>query len=53
MLLLELGGTQAEVLRDDLVRCGFSEMTLVHDEEGDVRGIEAALSGKQAVWPGN
>ena len=43
-LILELGGTQADLLRDDLTRYGFTTVTLVHDEEGDVRGIEATLA---------
>lgn len=42
-LLLELGGEQAELLRDDLVRAGFSEPDVLIDDDGDVRGIEATL----------
>jgi len=38
-LLLEFGGRQADALALD----GYTELTLVRDEEGDVRGIEATL----------
>jgi release factor glutamine methyltransferase len=40
-LLLELGGEQAEELRDDLARLGYADVTVLVDEEGDVRGVEA------------
>lgn len=40
-LLLELGGDQAELLGADLDRLGFVDVTVLADEEGDVRGIEA------------
>jgi len=42
-ILLELGGSQAEELRDDLARLGYGDVTVLADEEGDVRGIEARL----------
>ena len=42
-VLLELGGLQAELLRDDLVRLGYGDVHTLIDEEGDVRGIEATL----------
>jgi release factor glutamine methyltransferase len=38
-LLLELGGRQAEALEDALG--GYSDVRVLIDEEGDVRGIEA------------
>jgi release factor glutamine methyltransferase len=44
VVLLELGGEQAEVLQDDLDRLGYGERTVSVDEDGDVRDIEA-------VWP--
>jgi release factor glutamine methyltransferase len=44
-LLLELGGEQAELLRDDLVLYGYTAVTLLHDEEGDLRGVEASGPG--------
>jgi release factor glutamine methyltransferase len=44
-LLLELGGAQAEALGDDLARLGYVDVTVLVDEEGDVRGIEATLGG--------
>jgi release factor glutamine methyltransferase len=42
-LLLELGGEQADALGDDLGRLGYADVTLLSDDEGDVRGIEAIL----------
>jgi release factor glutamine methyltransferase len=42
-LLLELGGGEAEALRDDLGRLGYVDVTVLVDEDGDVRGIEATL----------
>jgi len=42
-LLLELGGDQAGLLTDELVRLGYAELTVLTDEDGDVRGIEATL----------
>ena len=43
-LLLELGGDQAEALRDDLARLGYINVSARVDEEGDVRGIEATFA---------
>jgi release factor glutamine methyltransferase len=40
-LLLELGGEQADVLRDDLARLGYIDVAVLVDDDGDVRGIEA------------
>jgi release factor glutamine methyltransferase len=42
-LLLELGGEQADALGDDLARLGYVDVTVLIDEDGDVRGIEATL----------
>jgi release factor glutamine methyltransferase len=42
-LLLELGGDQAEALRGDLADHGYVDVTVLVDEDGDVRGIEATL----------
>ena len=39
-LLLELGGDQPAALAGELDRLGYRDVTLLHDEEGDVRGIE-------------
>jgi release factor glutamine methyltransferase len=44
-LLLELGGEQAAELRDDLERLGYGEVTVLVDQDGDVRGIEAVFGG--------
>ena len=44
-LLLELGGDEAEALRGALERAGFADVRELRDEEGDVRGIEATLTG--------
>jgi release factor glutamine methyltransferase len=43
-LLLELGGRQADALREDLGRQGYVDVDVLRDEEGDVRGIEATLA---------
>jgi release factor glutamine methyltransferase len=40
-LLLELGAGQPERLRDDLARHGFTDVAVLQDEDGDIRGIEA------------
>jgi release factor glutamine methyltransferase len=44
-LLLELGSTQADVLGDDLVRLGYVDVTVLLDDDGDVRGVEATFVG--------
>jgi release factor glutamine methyltransferase len=44
VVLLELGAEQPEALADDLDRLGYADVTVLHDEDGDVRGIEATLS---------
>jgi release factor glutamine methyltransferase len=43
-LLLELGGEQAELLRDDLAQLGYVSVRVLSDEYGDVRGVEATLT---------
>ncbi len=43
-LLLELGGHQAEALEADLARFGYVDVTVLVDEDGDVRGLEATLA---------
>jgi release factor glutamine methyltransferase len=43
-LLLELGGDQADLLREDLARHGFVVASTLVDEDGDVRGVEATLA---------
>jgi release factor glutamine methyltransferase len=45
-LLLELGGEQADALRDDLERLGYVDVTVVVDDDGDVRGIETTLAAR-------
>ena len=40
-LLLELGGAQADALRDDLARLGYRDVRVLTDQDGDLRGIEA------------
>jgi release factor glutamine methyltransferase len=42
-LLLELGGDQADGLRADLARLGYVDVSVLVDDEGDVRGIESRL----------
>jgi release factor glutamine methyltransferase len=40
-VLLELGADQPDALAHDLDRLGYTNVTVLHDEDGDVRGIEA------------
>jgi release factor glutamine methyltransferase len=42
-LLLELGGRQADALRDDLARLGYVDVSVLADDERDVRGIESTF----------
>ena len=42
-LLLELGGEQADELREDLARLGYVDVSILRDEDGDLRGVEATL----------
>ncbi|MGD0593569.1 MAG: methyltransferase [Acidimicrobiales bacterium] len=42
-LLLELGGEQADALEGDLERLGYADVTVLLDEDGDVRGIAATM----------
>jgi release factor glutamine methyltransferase len=43
-LLLELGGVQADALRDELARLGYVDVSVLVDDDGDVRGIEATFA---------
>jgi release factor glutamine methyltransferase len=43
-LLLELGGDEATHLTPDLTTAGFTPPSLLRDEDGDLRGIEATLA---------
>jgi release factor glutamine methyltransferase len=43
-LILELGGDEPALLRDDLARLGYRDVAVLTDEDGDVRGIEATLA---------
>jgi release factor glutamine methyltransferase len=45
-LLLEVGGEQADILEDDFARVGYADVTVLADNEGDVRGIEATLGAR-------
>jgi release factor glutamine methyltransferase len=45
-LLLELGGEEADALGADLARLGYVDVSVLVDEDGDVRGIEATLAGR-------
>jgi release factor glutamine methyltransferase len=44
-LLLELGGDQADLLGPELDRLRYDDVERLFDEEDDVRGIEATLTG--------
>jgi release factor glutamine methyltransferase len=46
VVLLELGGEQAELLQDDLERLGFRGMAVLSDEDGDVRGVRATYGAQ-------
>ena len=46
-LLLELGGGQADALAADLARLGYAGVSVLVDEEGDIRGIEATLGDRR------
>ena len=48
-LLLELGGDEADALRGDLERADFTDVHVLVDEDGDVRGVEATLSTRAEV----
>jgi len=50
-LLLELGGDQADALRDDLARFGYVDVSVLCDQDGDVRGIEASLGESGPTLP--
>jgi len=42
-MLAEVGGDQADLLSDDLASLGYTDVSVLSDEDGDVRGIEAML----------
>jgi release factor glutamine methyltransferase len=42
-LLLELGGGQADALRGELARLGYVDVSVLADEDGDIRGIESRM----------
>jgi release factor glutamine methyltransferase len=44
VLLVELGGEEADSLQEDLVRLDYADVTLLRDEDDDVRGLEATWS---------
>jgi release factor glutamine methyltransferase len=48
-ILLEVGGEQAGALRDDLARLGYADVSVLADEDGDIRGIEATLGRPETV----
>jgi release factor glutamine methyltransferase len=48
-LLLEVGGDQAGLLTDELVRHGFSDLIILTDEDGDARGLEATFGHATAA----
>jgi release factor glutamine methyltransferase len=39
-LFVEVGGQQAVVLQDDLLRLGFEDVVVLFDDDGDLRGLE-------------
>jgi release factor glutamine methyltransferase len=40
-ILLELGGEQADLLHGDLERLGYDQITVLFDDDDDVRGVKA------------
>lgn len=46
-LLLELGVGQADLIADDLARCGYDDLSTLADEDGDLRGLEARLQTRR------
>lgn len=44
-VFVEVGGQQAEMLQDDLVRLGFDDVKVFFDEDDDLRGLEATRAG--------
>ena len=42
-ILLEVGGDQADLLRDELAGLGYAGLAILTDEDGDMRGIEATF----------
>ncbi|MDP9075067.1 MAG: methyltransferase [Actinomycetota bacterium] len=48
-ILLELGGEQADALGPDLAALGYVDVTVLTDDDGDVRGVEATLGGTPIV----
>jgi release factor glutamine methyltransferase len=42
-LILELGGDEAEILQSDLLTRGFTDVNLMVDDDGDVRGLDATF----------
>ena len=41
VILLEVGGEQADILLDDMAQLGYDDLVVLFDDEDDVRGIEA------------
>jgi release factor glutamine methyltransferase len=46
-LMLELGAGQAEALAADLARLGYFDVSVLVDDDGNVRGIEATLGDRR------
>ena len=46
-LLLELGADQADLLTDDLARQRFTDVDVLIDEDGDIRGVEATYAPRR------
>jgi release factor glutamine methyltransferase len=45
VVLVELGGKEADALRGDLVQLGYADVVVLFDDEDDVRGLEATWAG--------
>ena len=42
-ILLEVGGDQADLLRDELAVLGYADLAILTDEDGDMRGIDTTF----------
>ncbi len=46
-LVLEIGGDQADAMADCLAGHGFVQVSVLEDEDGDVRGVEATFAPRE------
>lgn len=51
VLLLELGGRQAALLERVVESAGYADLSVLSDEDGDVRGVEAVRQAAERTAP--